>query len=97
VFLVELILGTDCLCQIYKDATLFFSQDQISTIANVIPTMDRIDLLLSDSTTKQLSLSVKHALSFAHKSINKYYSKTDLSNVYRIAMGMSLLSCDLFA
>ena len=34
------------------------------------------------------SSSVKHALTFARKSINKYYSKTDLSNVYRIAMGM---------
>ena len=28
------------LSKIYKDVTLFFSQDQVSLIANVIPTMD---------------------------------------------------------
>jgi hypothetical protein len=82
---------TDCSCQIYKDVTLFFSQDQVSMIANVIPTMDRIDALLSDAATEPLLSSVKHALTFAHKSINKYYSKTDLSNVYRIAMGTFMI------
>ena len=75
------------LFKIYKDATLFFSQDTVSSITNVIPTMDRIDALLSDVPAEPLSQSVKHALTFARKSINKYYSKTDLSNVYRIAMG----------
>jgi hypothetical protein len=49
--------------------------------------MDRIDSLLNNATTEPLSSSVKHALTFARKSINKYYSKTDVSNVYRIAMG----------
>jgi hypothetical protein len=49
--------------------------------------MDCIDALLSDSNKNPLTLSVKYALSFAYKSINKYYSKTDMSNVYRIAMG----------
>jgi hypothetical protein len=85
----------NCLSQIYKDATLFFSQDQVSTIANGIPTMDLIDSLLSDAATEPLSSSVKHVLTFTHKSINKYYSKTDLSNVYRITMGM-ISSCDAF-
>jgi hypothetical protein len=82
----------------YKDATLFFSQDAIATIAHVIPTMDRIDAMLSSSSTKPLSPSVKHALSFARKIMDKYYSKTDLSNVYRIAMGMVLIvsvSCSI--
>jgi hypothetical protein len=75
------------LFKIYKDATLFFSQDKVSSIANVIPTMDRIDALLSDVPAEPLSQSVKHALTFARKSINKYYLKTDLSNVYHITMG----------
>jgi hypothetical protein len=75
----------------YKDATLFFSQDAVATIAHVIPTMDRIDAMLSSTATKPLSLSVKHALSFAQQVMDKYYSKTDLSNVYRIAMGMFLM------
>lgn len=78
------------LFKIYKDATLFFSQDQVSSIANVIPTMDRIDALLTDAPVEPLSPSVKKALKFARKSINKYYAKTDLSNVYRIAMGIMM-------
>lgn len=86
--LVQSVHNTDCSWQIYKDATLFFSQDNVSTIANVIPTMDRIDSLLNNAATEPLSPAVKQALSFARKSINKYYSKTDLSNIYRIAMGM---------
>ena len=82
----------------YKDATLFFSQDAVATIAHVIPTMDRIDAMLSSSSTdsEPLSPSVKHALSFARKIMDKYYSKTDLSNVYRIAMGMFLMGSVLF-
>jgi hypothetical protein len=51
--------------------------------------MDRIDALLDDLATEPLSPSVKHALKFAHNSINKYYSKTDQSKVYRIVMGES--------
>jgi len=73
----------------YKDATLFFSQDTVATIAHVIPTMDRIDAMLRRSSVDALSPSVKHALSFAQTIMDKYYSKTDLSNVYRIAMGTS--------
>jgi len=75
--------------QMYKEATLFFSRDDISTIAHVIPTMDGIDAMLRDSALEPLAPSVKHALSFARKLMDKYYSKTDLSNVYRIAMGTS--------
>jgi hypothetical protein len=74
--------------QIYKDATLFFSQDSAATVAHVIPTMDRIDIVLHGTGDMSLTPSVKHALIFARKLLDKYYSKTDLSNVYRIAMGM---------
>ena len=72
----------------YKEVTLFFSQDAIAMIAHVIPTMDWINMMLSSSSTKPLLPSIKHTLSFAQKIMDKYYSKTDLSNVYRIAMGM---------
>jgi hypothetical protein len=61
--------------------TLFFSQDTISTIMHVIPTMDRIDALLNNTAAEPLSLSVKHVLAFARQIINRYYSKTDLLNV----------------
>ena len=82
----------------YKDVTLVFSQDTIATIAHVIPTMDQINMMLSSSFTEPLSPSVKHALSFAWKIMDKYYSKTDLSNAYQIAMGkflMLLVSCSI--
>jgi hypothetical protein len=72
----------------YKDATLFFSQDNAVTIANVVPTMDRIEQMLSTSAATPLNPAVKYALTFARKLMNKYYSKTDLSNVYHIAMGL---------
>jgi len=70
----------------YKDVTLFFSQNAISTIAHVIPTMDHIDALLKDITAEPLVPSIKHALTFTYQILDKYYSKTDLSNVYHIAM-----------
>ncbi|KAG6848782.1 hypothetical protein C0991_012508, partial [Blastosporella zonata] len=81
--------------QIFKEATLFFSIDNKPSIANVIPTMDRIDQMLkrssldtakTNSLDKALEPSVKHALTFARSHLNKYYSKTDTSNVYRIAI-----------
>ena len=78
--------------KVYKDAMIFFSQDSVETIAHVIPTMDRIDKMLHDSIADPLSLSVKAALKFACKTMDKYYSKTDLSNVYRIAMSMLIIS-----
>ena len=73
--------------QIYKEGTLFFSQDTAATIAHVIPTMDRIDTILRCTGPTALDCSVKHAVVFARNLLDKYYSKTDLSNVYRIAMG----------
>lgn len=50
--------------------------------------MDRIDAVLKNyAGNNPLHPAVKHALSFGRKHLDKYYSKTDLSNVYRIAMG----------
>ena len=56
-------------------------------IANIIFALDHIDDLLADSAKKPLNLAVKHALTFAQKVINKYYSKLEMSNIYCIAMG----------
>ena len=72
----------------YKEATLFFSQDNVETIAHIIPTMDRIDNMLHTSASNPLNLAVKVALKFARKLMDKYYSKTDVSNVYHITMGV---------
>ncbi|KAF8238235.1 hypothetical protein L208DRAFT_1212594, partial [Tricholoma matsutake] len=70
----------------YKDTTLFFSQDDAVTIANVVPTMDRIDAMLSSLAMTPLVPAIKHTLTFACQLMDKYYSKTDLLNVYCIAM-----------
>ncbi|KAJ6577979.1 hypothetical protein B0H19DRAFT_885274, partial [Mycena capillaripes] len=60
-------------------------------IANVITTMDKIDDLLtstiiSSSGHRPIHDSVRKALNLAKTTLNKYYSRTDTSNVYRIAM-----------
>jgi len=72
----------------YKNATLFFYQDNAVTITNVVPMMDRIDAMLSSSAMTPLAPAIKHALTFACWLMDKYYSKTDLSNMYHITMGM---------
>ena len=80
-----------CGCQVFKDATSFFSR-ATPNLANVIPAMDRIDKILTtnslDDTTFQDS--VRAACSLAKKTLNRYYDKTDASEGYRIAMGKLL-------
>ena len=51
--------------------------------------MDRFDLMLKDSANEPLAPAMKHALVFSQRIMNKYYSKTDLSNMYHIAMGIT--------
>ena len=77
--------------QIFKDATLFFSHDGVPNIATIIPAMDCIDeVLATNALDARYSLSIQAALTLGKKTLNRYYSKTDLSEVYRIAMGMYL-------
>src|ERR1700753_435318 len=81
--------------KVFKDATLLFSADSKSTIANVITTMDKIDDLITTTVVpatarrrqRVVHVSIREALALAKKTMNKYYSATDDSNVYRIAMG----------
>ncbi|KAJ7896332.1 hypothetical protein B0H14DRAFT_2315181, partial [Mycena olivaceomarginata] len=79
-----------------EKATLLFSSDK-STIANVVTTMDKIDDLItttivstqpSSRTKRIVHPSIRKALGLAKATMNKYYSATDTSNVYRITMGM---------
>ncbi|KAJ7598015.1 hypothetical protein C8J56DRAFT_773103, partial [Mycena floridula] len=87
--------------KIFKDATVFFSSDNVPTIASVIPIMDRIDDMLTKSSAAgqptlatiaidDIHPSVKMALLLAKKTLNQYYGCTDESNVYRTAMSMSV-------
>ena len=67
--------------------TLKFSKDSESTISQVIPRMDVIDDFLSQNPKHDLHAAVKASLKLAQATLNCYYSRTDESNVYRIAMG----------
>ena len=87
----------------FKDATLFFSRgagkpehDQkhkVPNLATVIPAMDHIDsVLATNAINKHYCLAVQAVLTIGKKTLNHYYFKTDLSNIYRIAMGNSYCS-----
>lgn len=73
----------------YKDATLFFSRGT-PNLATVIPAMDHIDKVLATSSDSpyKFSLAIRAALAIGKKAMNRYYDKTDHSEVYRIAMSI---------
>ncbi|KAG2359092.1 hypothetical protein BDR07DRAFT_1215337, partial [Suillus spraguei] len=70
----------------YKKATLFFSQDS-ATIAAVTPAMDKLDSKLNKQTKEAYHPAVVSAMQLAKNKMDCYWKITDLSNVYRIAMG----------
>lgn len=72
--------------QQYKSATVFFSSNTAS-IAAIIPAMDKLDTNANAQTKEPYHPSILAAMKFARKKLNHYYSLTDLSAVYRIAMG----------
>jgi hypothetical protein len=60
---------------------------KIPNLATVIPAMDHIDsVLATNAIDNRYCLAIQAALTIGKKTLNHYYSKTDLSNVYRIAM-----------
>jgi hypothetical protein len=78
--------------QVFKDATLFFSRDGIPNLVTVIPAMDCInDVLTANSIDQQFSAPIWAALTIGKWMLTHYYSKTDLSDVYWIMMGIYLL------
>lgn len=53
--------------------------------------MDHIDEhLATAATSDQYCLAIKAALAIGKKTMNRYYNKTDQSEVFRIAMGKYL-------
>jgi hypothetical protein len=63
-----------------------------------LTTLDKIDDLITATVVtssiqpgsapkRALHHSIKSALKLAKSTLNKYYSRTDESNIYRIAMG----------
>lgn len=52
--------------------------------------MDHIDTHLATASSRRstYSTSIRTALAIGKRTLNRYYDKTDHSEVYRIAMGM---------
>ncbi|EJD50329.1 hypothetical protein AURDEDRAFT_46072, partial [Auricularia subglabra TFB-10046 SS5] len=72
--------------KVLKDATLFFSR-KTPNLAMVIPAMDHIDQVFSDqSVDHKFNAAIRASLGLAKKTLNRYYSVTDYSDLYRIAM-----------
>jgi hypothetical protein len=70
----------------YKTATLYFSSNAAS-IAAIILAMDTLTDSLDLATNKTLHIAIRAAMGLVRKKMNRYYSLTDDSAVYRIAMG----------
>ena len=49
-------------------------------------------VLTTSSTSSNFSLTIRAALTIGKGTLEKYYNKTQESEVYRITMGMSILS-----
>lgn len=83
-----LLLTSNVFEQIFKDATLFFSQGT-PNLATVIPAMDHIDKVLATSLDSpyNFSIAIRAALAIGKIAMNRYYNKTDHSEVYRVSMG----------
>ena len=63
---------------------------QTSNLATVIPAMDHIDKFLDTmSESHRFSLSIRAALIVGKNTLNQYYTKTDQSETYWIAMSKS--------
>ncbi|KAF5377290.1 hypothetical protein D9615_006461 [Tricholomella constricta] len=83
----ELVRQLRDVLEVFKHATLFFSRGTPS-LATVIPAMDHIDKVLTTASINNVMFSpaIRAALSLAKKTLNKYYTLSDSSEVYRITM-----------
>jgi hypothetical protein len=77
-----------CLLQVLKAATLLFSNAS-PDLPTVIPAMDRIDMYFNKAMAPsgRKNQAIRAALKIAKNTLNRYYSLTDKSETYRIAMG----------
>ncbi|KAG1800172.1 uncharacterized protein BJ212DRAFT_1255023, partial [Suillus subaureus] len=71
---------------VFKDAMTFFSHST-PNLTTVIPTINHIDeMLLAHESSSSLNSTVQSALTLGKKILDCYYSLTDKSDVYRVAM-----------
>ncbi|KAF8992024.1 hypothetical protein BDZ89DRAFT_898258, partial [Hymenopellis radicata] len=81
------------LCEVLGDATTYFSRED-ANLATVIPAMDKLDAMLATAVVRKrgdesdvvLAAPMRAAVLVAKDTLNKYYSLSDESEVYRIAL-----------
>lgn len=62
----------------------------------VIPAMDHIDEHLATAALNaDYPMAIKAALAIGKRTLNRYYNKTDHSEIFRIAMGNDFFSIQL--
>lgn len=73
--------------QVFYDATTFISRRGTPTLPMVIPIMDHLDeVLTNNSLDDELEPAICAACRMGKKVLNKYYDRTDHSEMYRISM-----------
>ncbi|KAI1783384.1 hypothetical protein LXA43DRAFT_903690 [Ganoderma leucocontextum] len=73
----------------FKDATSYFESEGSPNLAKVIPAIDQLDKFLTTASgSTKFDHPIQVACELAKKTLNTYYSRTDMSKTYRIAMGM---------
>lgn len=86
------LITVDGLVQVFKRLTVAFSSDRVPTIADVIPAYDAMDAVLeADAANTKYPDSIRVALALARRTLNRYYARTDLSDIYRVAMCTSIV------
>ena len=83
--LVAILQVTTVVYHLLMVLTLFFSGDSASVVA-VIPAMDQLTETLNQQTGKAYHPVITAAMKLACKKMDRYYSLTDSSNTYHIAM-----------
>ncbi|KIY47626.1 hypothetical protein FISHEDRAFT_16542, partial [Fistulina hepatica ATCC 64428] len=73
--------------KILKDTTLHFSYANAPNLATVIPAIDKINNVFTDTIWNiKISTGIHSAICLSKCKLNNYYSATDASNMYHIAM-----------
>ncbi|GLB40642.1 hypothetical protein LshimejAT787_0805130 [Lyophyllum shimeji] len=73
--------------EVFKESTEFFSRKDEAYLSNVIPAMDIVDDALATAISeKTYNKSILAAIKIGKCTLNRYYSKTDMSELYRVAM-----------
>lgn len=76
--------------QVFYDATLYVSKKGSPNLPMVILAMDLLDEVLTDHSLDEIKYlpSICTACAMGKRTLNRYYNKTDESEMYRIAMSM---------